>query len=102
MSLQDAVQARVDYVGRSPAGRKFILLDLLDYGRDVHEFMQLFRKEDIEAFYRKHQSEIDALYEEDMVLLPDPSASGRIKLAVEKTLMIIEAEMEVKYDLARV
>jgi len=94
MTLKETINNQLIFAGRTPGGCCLVLKNLLDCGRDIHQFMQLFTAPDIEAFYQLHQDEIDDLCSEDEELMTDASVYGYTKLALEKTLMLIEAEMK--------
>jgi len=93
MNLKDRVGKQVAFVGKTPGGCKLVIHNLLDNGRDIFQFMQLFTKAAIEAFYYEYAIEIDLLCAED-----ESEAATNIfeytKLALEKTLMIIEGEIK--------
>lgn len=94
MTLKEHVHKQVLFAGGTPGGCKLLLKNLLDHGRDVFQFMQLFTPLDIEDFYYNHAVEIDRLCADD----EGPTANARMqeltKLALEKTLMIIEGEIK--------
>lgn len=94
MSLKDVVGNQVAKMGRTPGGCKLLLRGLLDGGRDVFQFMQLFNKVDIGRFYYCHQIEIDELCAEDEELGQLAGTQNGTKLALEKTLMLVEAEIK--------
>lgn len=93
MNLKEKVSAQVASVGKTPGGCKLVIHNLLDNGRDIFQFMQLFTKEAIEDFYYKYAVEIDLLCAED----ESEAATDTFeytKLALEKTLMVIEGEIK--------
>jgi len=95
MNLKERVKAQVTFMGKTPGGCKLVLRSLLDDGRDVSQFMQLFNEKAIEEFYYEHASEIDELCAEDQDVLPeDASMFDGTKHALEKTLMLIEHEIK--------
>lgn len=93
MNLKESVSKRVTFMGRTPGGCKLVLHNLLDDGRDVFQFMQLFTKASIEAFYYEYVTEIDALCTEDGGY-EEANIQEGVKLALEKTLMLIEGEIK--------
>jgi len=95
MNLKERVSNQVAFIGKTPGGCKLVLRNLLDDGRDVFQFMQLFSQEAIVGFYRTHQEEIGELCREEEELTIDArSVRGYVKLALEKTLMLIEGEIK--------
>lgn len=94
MTLRERVHKQVLFVGRTPGGCKLVLHDLLDNGRDILQFMQLFKQEDVVQFYYNHQEAIGALCAEEEELVVDASVQGYVKLALEKTLILIEGEIK--------
>lgn len=102
MKLKEQVGNQVAFVGKSPGGCKLVLKDLLDGGRDVLQFMQLFSEQTIEHFYAEHQEEIQGLYAENPELLDGTISDERVgtglrattRLALEKTLIVIENELK--------
>lgn len=94
MTLREQVHKQVLLMGRTPGGCKLTLHNLLDNGRDVFQFMQLFKQEDIVQFYYNYQEEIGTLCTEEDELVTDPSVRGYVKLALEKTLILIEGEIK--------
>ena len=94
MNLKESVSKQVTFMGKTPGGCKLVLHNLLDNGRDILQFMQLFNEKAIEAFYHKHASEIDALCAEDEELGQMSGVQNGTKLALEKTLMLIEGELK--------
>lgn len=94
MSLNDVVGNQVAKMGSTPGGCKLLLHDLLDNGRDVFQFMQLFNEKAIESFYYGHAGEIDRLCAEHAELPEGASIREGTKLALEKVLILIEAEMK--------
>lgn len=94
MVLKEQVHKQVLFAGGTPGGCKLTLKNLLDHGRDVLQFMQLFTPEDVEDFYYKNATEIDRLCLDDD---DEDTASASIqvftKTALEKILMTIEGEM---------
>lgn len=94
MNLKERVSAQVTFMGKTPGGCKLVLRSLLDDGRDVFQFMQLFNEKDIELFYCKHVAEIDELCAEDEELGQLLGVRNGTKLALEKTLIIIEGEIK--------
>jgi len=94
MDLKMVVNERVTFMGRTPGGCKLALHNLLDNSRDVFQFMQLFNDADIATFYDAHQEEIDALCIEDQEDYEEASEYESVKLALEKTLMLIEGEIK--------
>ena len=82
-------------MGKTPGGCKLVLHNLLDNGRDVFQFMQLFTDAAIEDFYYAYSREIDELCAEDSDMLSgDTNVLEGTKLALEKTLVIIEGEIK--------
>lgn len=99
MNLLEEVRERVLFNGRTPGGCQLVLNNLLDYNRDVFQFIQLFTARDINMFYLKHQVEIDELGEEDQELLTEPpGVQTWVKLALEKCLMQVETEINVSCE----
>lgn len=95
MNLKESVSNQVAFSGRTPGGCKLVLHDLLDNGRDVFQFMQLFNEQDIKNFAFRHTEEITTLCAEDDEILPaGASLKAMTKLALEKTLIIIEGEIK--------
>lgn len=96
MTLREKVQKQVTFMGRTPGGCRLVLHDLLDNGRDVFQFMQLFTEDEVEVFYYIHAKEIDTLCTEDEVegLAAETTIHGDTKLALEKILMLIEGDMK--------
>lgn len=95
MTLRETVRKQVDFVGKTPGGRKLILHHLLDAGRDVFQFMQLFDQAAIIAFYYQHAGAIDELCTEDQEMLPAGAGMQECtKFALEKTLILIEGEIK--------
>lgn len=95
MNLKESVSNQVAFNGGTPGGCKLLLTNLLDHGRDVFQFMQLFSPHTIDEFYYTHAVEIDAICAEDEEILPeDASMLAMTKLALEKTLIIIEGEIK--------
>ena len=94
MTLKERVHKQVLFAGGTPGGCKLVLKNLLDNGRDVFQFMQLFGQEAIVQFYYDYQEEISALFREDDGLLVDEGVRGYVKLALEKILMLIEGEIK--------
>lgn len=96
MTLKERVHEQVLFAGKTPGGCKLALHNLLDNGRDVFQFMQLFNKEDIEGFYYAYAQEIDELCAGDVDMLSGEEISMRegTKHALEKTLMLIEGEIK--------
>lgn len=95
MSLKETVRKQVNFMGRTPGGCKLVIHDLLDNGRDIFQFMQLFNEEAIEDFYYAHAAEIDEICAEDQeALAEEASIHNGTKLALEKTLILIEGEIK--------
>lgn len=95
MTLKEQVHKQVLFAGGTPGGCKLTLKNLLDHGRDVFQFMQLFTPLDIEDFYYRNAVEIDRLCIDDTDgLMVDPNMQTLTKLALEKVLMLIEGEMK--------
>lgn len=94
MSLKEKVSNQVAFMGKTPGGCKLVLRNLLDDGRDVFQFMQLFNEEAIEEFYYEYAVEIDQLCAEDQELGQMLGMREGTKLALEKTLIIIEGEIK--------
>jgi len=95
MDLKEAVSNQVAFTGGSPGGCKLVLRNLLDDGRDVFQFMQLFTQEAIKAFAFTHAEEIATICAEDEEILPSgASMQAMTKLALEKTLIIVEGEIK--------
>lgn len=94
MNLKERVSAQVTFMGKTPGGCKLVLRSLLDDGRDVFQFMQLFNTKDIDAFYDTYEDEIDMLCVEDQEGYEEASERDSVKLALEKTLIIIEGEIK--------
>lgn len=94
MDLKEAVSNQVAFTGRSPGGCKLILRNLLDDGRDIFQFMQLFKQEDIVEFYHTHREAICKFCSEEDELVVDASVRGYVKLALEKVLIVIEGEIK--------
>lgn len=94
MNLKEAVSNQVAFTGRTPGGCKLVLRSLLNDGRDVFQFMQLFDKRAIEEFYHTYSVEIDELCAEDEELAEDASMQTGTKLALELVLIIIEGEIK--------
>lgn len=94
MNLKDKVSKQVTFMGKTPGGCKLVLHNLLDNGRDIFQFMQLFTEKAIEDFYYEHAVEIDEICAEDEELGQLAGIRNGTKLALEKTLMIIEGELK--------
>lgn len=94
MHLKMAVSKQVKFMGKTPGGCKLVLHNLLDNGQDVFQFMQLFDEAAIAEFYDTHQEEIDKLCIEDQENYEEASEYESVKLALEKTLMLIEGEIK--------
>jgi len=94
MDLKESVSKQVTFMGKTPGGCKLVLRSLLDDGRDILQFMQLFTDADIATFYDTHQEEIDVLCIEDQENYEEASEYESVKLALEKTLMLIEGEIK--------
>ena len=94
MDLKEAVSNQVAFTGGSPGGCKLVLRNLLDDGRDVFQFMQLFTQDAIVEFYHTHQEAIRKFCSEEDELVTDASVRGYVKLALEKVLIIIEGEIK--------
>lgn len=94
MNLKERVSNQVAFMGKTPGGCKLVLRNLLDDGRDVFQFMQLFTTADIDKFYDTHEEEIDELCTEDQENYEEASEYESVKLALEKTLMLIEGEIK--------
>ncbi len=94
MRLKMVVNKQVMLMGKTPGSRKLILHNLLDNGRDICQFMQLFDNTAVETFYDEHAGEIDEMCTEDVDLLPTGvSIADQVRHALEKTLMLIEHEI---------
>ena len=94
MNLKERVKAQVTFMGKTPGGCKLVLRSLLDDGRDVFQFMQLFNEADIEGFYYAYAAEIDQFCAEDEELGQTLGVQNGTKLALEKTLILIEGEIK--------
>lgn len=95
MDLKETVNKQVTFMGKTPGGCKLVIHDLLDNGRDIFQFMQLFDEAAIEKFYYTHAVDIDELCATDNDMLPEEvSMCEGTKHALEKTLMIIEGEIK--------
>ena len=95
MDLKETVRNQVAFVGKTPGGCKLALRSLLDDGRDVLQFMQLFTQEAIKDFAFTHADEIATICAEDEEILPSgASMQAMTKLALEKTLILIEGEIK--------
>lgn len=94
MNLKETVNSQVLFMGRTPGGCKLAIHNLLDNGRDIFQFMQLFNEEAIEEFYYDHAGDIDKLLEDDNIAIELLSMHDGTKLALEKTLMLIEQELK--------
>ena len=94
MTLREQVYKQVLFMGKTPGGCKLVLHNLLDNGRDIFQFMQLFNQEAITNFYYNYQEEIGDLLREDNALLIDAGVREYVKLALEKVLMLIEGEIK--------
>lgn len=95
MNLKESVSKQVAFSGRTPGGCKLVLKNLLDHGQDVFQFMQLFNEIDINNFYFAHAKEIDEICAADQEALPEEASIREgTKLALEKTLIIIEDEIK--------
>lgn len=93
MLLKEQVRNQVLFAGSTPGGCRLTLKNLLDHGRDVFQFMQLFTPLDVEDFYYNHAVEIDQFCADDDVLADNPGMAQLTKFALEKVLMLIEGEM---------
>ena len=98
MNLKESVSNQVAFSGGTPGGCKLLLKNLLDHGRDVFQFMQLFNEKAIQTFYYEHFGDIDLLVAEDegdegFVAAHADMVAG-VKLALEKTLIIVEGEIK--------
>ncbi len=99
MTLTGQVEKQVQFMGKSPGGCKLLLRNLLDDGRSIFQFMQLFDERAIEECYYKNREEIDILcYEEDeltaKVELTGSWEHQHVKFALEKILILIESEIK--------
>jgi len=99
MTLKERVHKQVQFMGKTPGGCQLAIRNLLDHGRDVFQFMQLFDESATKKFYYENREEIDTLCSEEDELTAKAELTGsweyqHVKLALEKTLMLIEAEMK--------
>ena len=94
MTLNEVVQKQVIARGNTLGGQRLAICNLLDHGQDIFQFMQLFTAKAIESFYYGFAAEIDTLCAEDEILPTDAGICEYTKLAVEKTLMLIEGELK--------
>jgi len=94
MHLKIVVSKQVSFMGKTPGGCKLVLHNLLDNGRDVFQFMQLFSDTAVMDFYYEHAVEIDTLCTEDGEAPEGINIREGTKLALEKTLIIIEGEIK--------
>ncbi len=106
MTLTGQVEKQVQFMGKSPGGCKLLLRSLLDDGRSIFQFMQLFDERAIKEFYYKNREEIDTLCsEEDELTAPVVKIEPKVELtgsweyqhakfALEKILMLIESEIK--------
>lgn len=100
MLLTGIVRKQLWARGQTPGARNLVLNLLLDQGQDIFQFMHLFSCRDVNNFYLKYQNEIDSLCEEDELFKPfeEVEIPSYVKLALEKTLMLIEQELKVKCE----
>ncbi|KKN52386.1 hypothetical protein LCGC14_0613030 [marine sediment metagenome] len=94
MTLLEAVRKRVNLNGHTMGGRLLAIKNILDHSRDVFQFMQLFNEADIGMFYESYGGEINKMYIEEVELVENNSLRAVTKLALEKTLMLIEVELK--------
>lgn len=94
MTLREQVDKQVLLRGNTPGGCKLVLHNLLDNGRDIFQFMQLFNGRDIDEFYDAHEDEIDKLCTDDQEDYEEANEYDSVRLALEKTLMLIEGEIK--------
>lgn len=94
MNLKESVSKQLAFSGRTPGGCKLVIHNLLDNGQNIFQFMQLFNEKDIEAFYHEHAEEIDEICAEDQELGQMLGICEGTKIALERTLMLIEVDVK--------
>jgi len=99
MTLKEQVRTQVQFMGKTPGGQKLVLCGLLNDGRDIFQFMQLFSESAIKKFYHENREEVDRLCSEEDEMTAAAELTGaweqdHLKLAFEKILMVIESEIK--------
>lgn len=93
-TFKEVVRKQVVFTGRTPGGCRLILRSILNDGRDVFQFMQLFRNDDVDKFFRRYAVEINNICTADGFLADDVNWCELTKAALERVLMLIEVEMK--------
>lgn len=96
-NLKAGVRAQVIFMGRTPGGCRLVIHGLLDEGRDIFHFMQLFDEDAMRTFYKKFKDEIHRICAEDEFMCGCAGWCELTKGALERTLMLIEDEIKNDY-----